>query len=243
MATIPKEILDNMNKKKSKRLKKQKDVMVDTKMAFYKPASEMIAELKSKIDVPDYSNIQFDEDIVDFSLASISPESKKQIIEIIRADKELKSENFQVSMEEKRKHSMQSNDFSGFNLNERELSKSLKGKIENDLDGLTPKEEMEYFEKSLNSKSEPLPIEVEKLINPSIFKIDPSNGMLLKEAEENKDRLISQQDFLKQKDKEQADRHYENRFNLLFKLMAATNPTLNLKQVDNLTKNYIKENE
>ena len=64
----------------------KKDIIVKTDAAFRTAPSKIIEEIKSKFQKPDYSNLEFDEDIEDFNLKAVSPEAKKLIIQIIKED-------------------------------------------------------------------------------------------------------------------------------------------------------------
>lgn len=64
----------------------RKDIIVKPDVAFYKPASKVIDEIKSKFGETDYTNLEFEEDIEDFNLKTLSPEAKKLIIQIIKED-------------------------------------------------------------------------------------------------------------------------------------------------------------
>jgi len=66
--------------------KTKPDLMVDTSVAFYQSAASKLANLKSKIEIPDYNSLEFEEEIEDFTLTSLSSEAKVRIIQIIKND-------------------------------------------------------------------------------------------------------------------------------------------------------------
>lgn len=70
----------------SERSKEKKDIIVKTDVAFHRPASKVIEEIKSNFKDTDYSKLEFEEYIEDFNLKALSPEAKKLIIQIIKED-------------------------------------------------------------------------------------------------------------------------------------------------------------
>lgn len=66
--------------------KGKSDVIVNSDVAFHTPVYKEVEEIKDKYPTPDFSELSFEEDIADYPMNTLSDESKRKIIEIIKAD-------------------------------------------------------------------------------------------------------------------------------------------------------------
>lgn len=66
--------------------KTTKDIIVNSDIVKYKPAKDVVEEIKSKFDPVDYSELSFDEQIDNYNLNELSDETKSKIIQLIKQD-------------------------------------------------------------------------------------------------------------------------------------------------------------
>jgi hypothetical protein len=130
------------------------NIMVDTSIAFREAPSKKLAKIRELFNPVDFDKLEFEEEIGDFNLSLLSKEAVAKIIKIIREDELNRHNSLMDYMEREIENAPISREQETFKINPKAEKELYRKKIEDELEGKTEKEQMEYFQKKFDDHTE-----------------------------------------------------------------------------------------